>query len=288
MTKLRWLYHVTTSGRIERGDLGFVHCSFRDDLRETVKLHYASIPPRDLAVIRVDPRRVEDVRVEGPRSMPHVHGAIPDEAIVDTITLDAIDRAPDDVRGTRFAVVGFARMTLLDLVSVLDPLARVASMDIDRDASVEVISATHEPWSALGARFEATRVRPPLDAFDALVVAGGPETRVLENDPNVVTWLGSFPAHRVAASVCTGALLLGAAGRLRGKRATTHHASMDLLEPYGAKITRGMRVVRDGQLFTAGGVTAGLDLGLALVAWVYGSDAAARISACMEYVPRLS
>jgi cyclohexyl-isocyanide hydratase len=283
---MRFLHHVTTSDRVARGAEGFVHCSFQPDVAETVKLHYATISPRDLRVIRIDPRRVADVRVEGPRAMPHVYGSISDDAIIETIPLDAIDSAPDEVRGTRFALVGFARMTLLDLVTVLDPLSRIASMGFDRDASVEVVSATHEPWSGCGARFEATRVRPPLEDFDVLVVAGGPETRALENDPNVVTWLKTFPESRACASVCTGALLLGAAGRLRGKRATTHHDSFHLLEPHGATIVRDQRVVRDGLLFTAGGVTAGLDLGLSLVAWLYGSDTAARISARMEYVPR--
>ena len=158
-------------------------------------------------------------------------------------------------------------------------------MDFDRACSVEVVSATREPWTGCGARFEATRVRPPLDAFDVLVVAGGVETRVLENDPGVVTWLRSFPHNRVAASVCTGAMLLGAVDRLRGKRATTHHASFDRLEPYGATVVKNERVVRDGQLFTAGGVTSGLDLGLALVRWLYGSETSARIAARMEYVP---
>jgi cyclohexyl-isocyanide hydratase len=173
-------------------------------------------------------------------------------------------------------------MTLLDLVGVLDPLSRIASMDVDRDASVEVLSATDEPWTASGARFAATRVRPPLDAFDVLVVAGGPETRKLEHDTRVIDWLRTFPENRITASVCTGALLLGAAGRLRGKRATTHHASLDQLPRLGATPVRE-RVVRDGQLFTAGGVTSALDLGLTLVMHIYGEAAGARIAARMEY-----
>ncbi len=286
---MRWLYHVTTTDSVARSaEEGFVHCSFQPDVRETIRLHYTNISPRDLRVIRIDPRRVEDVRIEGVRAMPHVYGTISDDAIVETISIDAIDAALDEVRGTQFALVGFARMTLLDLVSVFDPLSRIASMGFDATSSVEIASATHEPWNACGARFEASRVRPPLDAFDVLVVAGGPETRTLENDPNVVTWLKTFPDNRIAASVCTGALLLGAAGRLRKKRATTHHESFHLLERYEANVVRGERVVRDGQLFTAGGVTSGLDLGLALASWLYGSATSERIAARMEYVRRSS
>ncbi|HEX4515219.1 MAG TPA: DUF952 domain-containing protein [Polyangiaceae bacterium] len=276
---MRWLYHLTRGDDLVRGPEGFVHCSWASDLAETRRLHYANVSERDLRLIRVDPRRVADVRVEGPRSMPHVYG----EIARDAWSLEEMDRAPDLVTGTKFVVVGFARMTLLDLVGVLDPLGRIVTMDVDREASIEVVSATEEKWSGFGADFSAKRTRPPLDAFDVLVVAGGPETRALEHDPKVVEWLRAFPANRMATSVCTGALLLGAAGRLRGKRATTHHASLDLLAKHGATAVPQTRVVRDGQLMTAGGVTSAMDLGLAIAQWLYGDEARARIAARMEY-----
>ena len=76
----------------------------------------------------------------------------------------------------------------------------------------------------------------------------------------MIEWLAAFPASRLAASVCTGALLLGAAGRLRGRRATTHATAMDLLEAFGATAVRA-RIVNEGDVVTAGGVTSGIDLG---------------------------
>ena len=91
---MRWLYHVTR-GEIAAGPEGFVHASFKPDVRETVRLHFANVSPRDLRVIRIDPRRVADVRVEGPRAMPHVYGHVPRDAIVEILPLDAIDAAPD-------------------------------------------------------------------------------------------------------------------------------------------------------------------------------------------------
>jgi cyclohexyl-isocyanide hydratase len=276
---MRWLYHLTTTDSPKAGPEGFLHCSFAGDLAESRRLHFANVSDADLRLIRVDPRRALDVRVEGPRMMPHVYGDIARDAW----SFVEMNRATDLVTGTKFAVVGFARMTLLDLVGVLDPLGRIVTMDVDRDASIEVVSATEEPWSGFGADFSAKRVRPPLEDFDVLVVAGGPETRALENDPKVVDWLRAFPESRMAASVCTGALLLGAAGRLRGKRATTHHASLDLLAKHGATAVPRTRVVRDGQLMTAGGVTSAMDLGLAIVEWLYGDEARARIAARMEY-----
>lgn len=276
---MRWLFHLTTGDSPKAGPEGFVHCSWKDDLAESRRLHFTNVPDRDLRLIRIDPRRVADVRVEGPRMLPHVYG----EIARDAWTFEEMDRSTDSVTGTKFAVVGFARMTLLDLVGVLDPLGRIVTMDVDRDAKIEVVSATEEPWSGFGAEFSATRVRPSLEEFDVLVVAGGPETRALENDPKVTDWLRAFPENRMATSVCTGALLLGAAGRLRGKRATTHHASLELLVKHGATAVPRTRVVRDGQLMTAGGVTSAMDLGLAIVDWLYGDAARARIAARMEY-----
>jgi putative intracellular protease/amidase len=276
---MRWLHHLTRGDAPIASPEGFVHCSYRDDLAETRRLHFTNISERDLRLIRIDPRRVADVRVEGPRNMPHVYG----EIARDAWTVEDPASAPDVVTGTKFVVVGFARMTLLDLVGVLDPLGRIVTMDVDRDASIEVVSATDEPWSAFGATFSSVRTRPRLDAFEVLVVAGGPETRALENDPAIADWLRTFPENRMATSVCTGALLLGAAGRLRGKRATTHHASLDALARHGATAVPRTRVVRDGQLMTAGGVTSAMDLGLAIVEWLYGDEARARIAARMEY-----
>jgi len=89
---------------------------------------------------------------------------------------------------------------------------------------------------------------------------------------------------RYVTSVCTGALLLGAAGLLRGKRATTHWASHDLLAAFGAVPVRA-RVVREGNLITGGGVTAGIDFALTLVAELAGREAAEAIQLTLEYAP---
>lgn len=85
-------------------------------------------------------------------------------------------------------------------------------------------------------------------------------------------------------SVCTGALVLGAAGLLRGKRATTHWNAHHLLAPLGA-IPVQARVVQDGNLFTGGGVTAGIDFALTLVAEIAGPAAAQSIQLGLEYAP---
>jgi len=85
-------------------------------------------------------------------------------------------------------------------------------------------------------------------------------------------------------SVCTGALLLGVAGLLRGRRATTHWAFHELLEPLGAVPVRE-RVVRDGNLITGGGVTAGIDFALTIAAELAGDEEAQSIQLALEYAP---
>jgi putative intracellular protease/amidase/uncharacterized protein (DUF952 family) len=291
---MRWLYHLRPVGAEGRGRYappsvtseGFLHASYRDALLESARLYFA----KDAAIefLRIDPRRLDVPveRVETPRGeMPHIRGSIPEDAMVERAPLASFDphRAPDLVLGTRFAFVAFSGMTLLDLVGVLDPLARIAAMGFDPTSTCEVVAAHEGPlWCDNGASFSAARVRPPLDPFDVLVVPGGPGTRTVVHDADVVPWLASFPSNRLVASVCTGALLLGAAGRLRGKRATTHRLSLAALAAYGATV-EPRRVVDDGQVVTAGGVTSALDLGLHLVERLVTPEAAEAIAGQMEY-----
>ncbi|MFO0572059.1 MAG: DJ-1/PfpI family protein [Polyangiaceae bacterium] len=106
-------------------------------------------------------------------------------------------------------------------------------------------------WAAMGAELRASRYRPPLHEFDVLIVPGL-GTWALCRDPGLIAYLASYPENRLVASVCTGALLLGAAGRLRGKPATTHASALDQLGEWGAT-ARTERVVDAGQVVTAGG-----------------------------------
>jgi cyclohexyl-isocyanide hydratase len=298
---MRWLFHASTLADWERaraaGTLvpaslareGCVHTSYRVGVAASARLYLPKGEP--LAVLAIDPRRL-DARIEvvdTPRGpMPHVHGAIPRDAVAEAWELAAFERAvdrgeaPDRVTGSRFGFVAFEGMTLLDLVGALDPVARIASMGFDPASTCEVIGVSGDAvWEGAGAALRVARVRPPLDAFDVLVIPGGPAARALAEDREIAAWLATFPANRLAASVCTGALLLGAAGRLRGRRATTHASALDRLAAFGATAVRE-RVVDEGQLVTAGGVTCALDLGLHLVRRIEGDETAARIALQME------
>jgi putative intracellular protease/amidase len=112
---------------------------------------------------------------------------------------------------------------------------------------------------------------------DILVVPGGFGTRTLLGDEELTGWIAA--AHertRWTTSVCTGALLLGAAGVLRGLRATTHWAVHERLAEFGAQPVHE-RVVEDGKVMTAAGVSAGIDMGLRLAQLVAGDDVAKAI-----------
>jgi cyclohexyl-isocyanide hydratase len=104
-------------------------------------------------------------------------------------------------------------------------------------------------------------------------------------DVEVLDWLRRQAERaRYISSVCSGSLVLGAAGLLRGRQATSHWGARDLLAAFGATPT-AYRVVRDGNVFTGGGVTAGIDFALTMVAELAGSEAAHAIQLQIEYAP---
>lgn len=181
---------------------------------------------------------------------------------------------------TRIGLLLFPRMTQLDLTGPFEVFAKLPG------AEVLLLWKTLQPVEAeTGLRMlpHATlRDCPPLDV---VCVPGGPGVSALMEDAEVLAWLRTqAETARYVSSVCTGSLVLGAAGLLRGKRATSHWASRDLLAAFGA-IPTAARVVRDGNLFTGGGVTAGIDFALTMVAEIASPMAAQLIQLAIEYAP---
>ncbi len=183
----------------------------------------------------------------------------------------------------RIAFFVFPRLTLLDLVGAYDALRRVATMSIDPEVTHRIIGTEPEIVDETGLAVKPDSVYEELAGFDLLYVPGGLGTRALVNDRRCIDYLGSWGSERPLASVCTGALLLGRAGYLTGKRAATHHRAYDLLRPYCREVVTDQRVVDEGQVVTAGGVSSSLDLGLYLVEKFWGVAARERIAAEMEY-----
>lgn len=180
------------------------------------------------------------------------------------------------------AVLLFDRITALDAIGPYEVLARVPG------ATVRFVAVRPGPQRT-DTGFLTLVADYGLDdglAHDIVVVPGGPGTLDLLEDADLLGWIRAAHAGtRWTASVCTGALLLGAAGILEGLSATTHWASMDRLSEFGAEATHG-RVVENGRVLTAAGVSAGIDVGLRLAQLVAGDAVAKAIQLVIEYDPQ--
>jgi cyclohexyl-isocyanide hydratase len=183
------------------------------------------------------------------------------------------------------ALIVFDRMTFLDFVGFYDAVSRLKSMDILPDFEWRILSNKSrvvDDRGPAGMTMAADSAMEPLDGYDLLFVPGGQGTRTLQHDSEFVEWLKSASRAKLKISVCTGSLLLGAAGFLRGKRATTHPGALKELEPYCDTVLTD-RIVDEGSVITGGGVSSSIDLGLHVVQQLAGPGARSRIAAQMCY-----
>lgn len=182
----------------------------------------------------------------------------------------------------RIAFVLFDGMTALDFVGAYDPLTRLKTMGIRDDVTWDLCAWTPEVRESAGMRMSVDRVAEPLSGYDLLYIPGGLPTRKLMLDTDYIDWIRTAADCPLKTSVCTGSLLLGAAGFLRGLTATTHPSAFEELKPYCATVV-DRRIVDEGHVVTGRGVTSSIDLGLYLVERVAGRDARNRIKRQMDY-----
>lgn len=174
----------------------------------------------------------------------------------------------------------FDGVTQLDLTGPYEVLARMPG------AKVTLIAQTHAPvrseWGLTIVPDTTFASAPPLDV---LCVPGGWGVDACLTNAEMLGFVRTrSELAQFTISVCSGALLLGAAGLLRGYRATTHWMSLDLLPLLGATATHE-RVVRDRDRITSAGVTAGIDMSIALAAELFGTTVAQSIQLAIEYDP---
>lgn len=180
----------------------------------------------------------------------------------------------------RIVFILYPRLTQLDFTGPYEVLARMPG--------AEVLIASKdggELVTEMGLTFANLRALADIDSADMIMVPGGPGQTQAMMDPafmSEVKRLGE--SAKYVTSVCTGSLVLAAAGLLKGKRAGSHWAYRELLAPFGA-IPDDARVVRDGNCITGGGVTAGIDIALTIVADLAGEDVAKMIQLAIEYAP---
>lgn len=182
----------------------------------------------------------------------------------------------------KIAFILFDGMTTLDFAGFYDAVTELKGMFPDKNVSWEFCAMQEQVTDDRGLTLSASRVSPDLSGFDLLFVPGGFATRQLRFDASFTEWLQTARDIPIKASVCTGALLLGAAGFLEGRQATTNRSAYDLLVPYCGRLEKA-RIVRDGNVVTAGGVAASIDLGLYVVEWLTDAATAATVQQAMDY-----
>ncbi|MCF3144826.1 DJ-1/PfpI family protein [Streptomyces platensis] len=182
----------------------------------------------------------------------------------------------------QLAILLYDRFTTLDAVGPYETLSRLPG------AEAVFVGERTGPYrndlGSLGLTADATL--DEVSAPDILVVPGGPGQLAHMTDGPLHEWIRAVDAHTTwTTSVCTGSLILAAAGLLTGRRATSHWLALDQLPALGAEPT-GERVVIDGKYVTAAGVSSGIDMGLTLAGRIAGDTVAQTIQLGIEYDPQ--
>lgn len=198
----------------------------------------------------------------------------------------------DAPRPRHVAVVVFDEVEVLDFAGPFEVFGVTGALN---DPAPFTVSTVSLHGGAITAR-NGLRVLPHHTAancppVDLLVVPGGFGTRALVHDDDVLDWVRRRDSEsELTLSVCTGSLVLAAAGLLRGKQATTHHGAFDELAAIdpSIEVVRDVKMVDDagtgdGGIVTSGGISAGIDMSLGVVARLLGDDAAERTARYMEY-----
>ncbi|MEV3932546.1 MULTISPECIES: DJ-1/PfpI family protein [unclassified Streptomyces] len=182
----------------------------------------------------------------------------------------------------QIAIVLFDRFTALDVVGPYEMLNRVPG--------AETVLVTERAGPVRNDRgslsLVADRTLADVPAPDLVIVPGGPGQSDQMDNGTLLDWLRAADATSTwTTSVCTGSLLLAAAGLLTGRRATSHWLALDVLRTYGSEPTEE-RVVLDGKYVTAAGVSAGIDMGLTLLGRIAGDAYARTVQLLTEYDPQ--
>ena len=187
-------------------------------------------------------------------------------------------------------VLVFDGLTVLDAVGPYEVLSRLPGVSslrwIGCSAGLGTGSVARDDRDRVGVAVDVALGDVDPASVDLLVVPGGYGTRPLMKDEAVLSWVRAVHERSTwTTSVCTGSLVLGAAGLLAGLRATGHWLARDLLASTGAVVVPD-RVVRSGKIVTAAGVSSGLDMALSLAGWIAGDEVAQSIQLAIEYDPQ--
>lgn len=177
------------------------------------------------------------------------------------------------------AFIVYDKMTMLDFIGAFDPITRLKELSYLPDLSWKIVAETDIIKDANGLIVKADMISPDLSQFDMIFIPGAKE---ICRDVSFINWVKTSANCPLKVSVCTGSLILGLSGFLKGKKATTHPNSYIELSQY-AEVVENKRIVDENDVITARGVSSSLDLGLYLCDKLAGHDAALRIASIMDY-----
>ncbi|WP_199616159.1 DJ-1/PfpI family protein [Paenibacillus alkalitolerans] len=176
----------------------------------------------------------------------------------------------------------FDRMTALDFIGFYEAVTWLGILKVKENVSWDFCSNKEQVTDDRGLSFKINRISPDLSVYDVIFIPGGLSTRQLRFDNEFISWIRTAKDVQYKVSVCTGALILGAAGFLHDKKATTNPSAYELLVPYCSEVVK-KRFVRDGNIFTGGGVSASIDLGLYFIESLTNENVVREVQEKMDY-----
>lgn len=182
----------------------------------------------------------------------------------------------------KIAYIIFNGITLLDFIGIYDPISRLQSLNYLPNLTWDICSFTNSVSDNFGLEIKPTKIRESLEDYDAIIIPGGFGTRELQFDREFIEWIKTAKNTKYKISICTGSLILGTAGFLKEKKATTHYQEYETLKPYCKEVLKA-RIVEDENVITAGAVSSSIDLGLYLCEKWVGEKAKNEIRKRMDY-----
>lgn len=203
-------------------------------------------------------------------------------SVTENMLANSVGTSPILKAPKKIAYIVFNGITWLDFVGIYDPLSRLKSMSFLPSLDWDICAFTDSVTDNFGLEVKPQKVQNSLADYDVIIVPGGLGTRPLQHDVEFMQWIKTSDKVPLKISICTGSLLLGAAGFLQGKTATTNFNEYETLRPYCQTVATD-RIVEDDGIITAGAVSASLDLGLYLCERWVGSEATTKIRKRMNY-----
>lgn len=182
----------------------------------------------------------------------------------------------------KIAFVLYDNVTLLDFAGLYDPISRLKTMGFCPDLEYVVSSRTDQIRSSEGLVIIPDDICTDFTLYDYVVIPGGDGVKDLMKNSEFLQWISTVGQDTTIAAVCGGVLLLGAAGLLRDRKVTTHPAMQPVLRHFARDVLED-RIVPDGKIITAGGVTAAIDLGLYITELIAGRQVRETIQKQMDY-----